>query len=134
MANPPHAPTDEQRDKVKTYAGLGVPQVDIAKMIGICQHTLLVHYRDELDLGMAQANAKIAGTLFQQAMSGNTAATIFWLKARCGWREKHEIVGKNGGPIEVDSNVNYTGVPRPQDFQDPAVLKALLDALNASET
>lgn len=120
-----HKPTDEQREQVKTLSGLGVPQEDICTMIGITEPTLRKHYRTEIDLGFAQANAKIAGSLFKQATSGNTAAAIFWLKARCGWREKHEIVGKDDGPIEVK---HFTGVPRPEDFPEET-LQAIVESL-----
>jgi hypothetical protein len=35
-----------------------------------------------------EANAQVAQSLYQQATSGKkTAATIFWLKTRAGWRE-----------------------------------------------
>ena len=35
---------------------------------------------------------KVAQSLFQMATQGkNVAAAIFWMKARAGWREKHEV-------------------------------------------
>ena len=41
----------------------------------------------EMDLGMVKANAKVAETLFWQATEeGNTAAAIWWTKARISWR------------------------------------------------
>ncbi len=47
----------------------------------------------------------MAQTLYQQATKpGNIAATIFWLKARAGWREKHavEVSGPGGtAPMTV---------------------------------
>jgi hypothetical protein len=46
-----------------------------------------------LDRGSIEATAKVAQTLFGMATSGqNVAAAIFWMKARAGWREKHELV------------------------------------------
>jgi hypothetical protein len=44
--------------------------------------------RDELDRGVAEANATISGYLFAAAKAGNIAAIIFWLKTRAHWREK----------------------------------------------
>ena len=50
------------------------------------------HFRDELDRGTVEANVKVAQSLFQMATQGkNVAAAIFWMKARAGWREKHEV-------------------------------------------
>jgi hypothetical protein len=45
------------------------------------------HYRDELDLGETEANAQVAGFLFNSAKSGNVTAQIFWLKTRARWRQ-----------------------------------------------
>ncbi|WP_198370528.1 SAM domain-containing protein [Roseomonas rosulenta] len=85
-------PTPDQRRTVKTMAGFGVPHVDIATFLGIDAKTLRKHFREELDRGTTEANAKVAQSLFQMATQGkNVAAAIFWMKARGGWREKHEV-------------------------------------------
>ena len=61
------------------------------------------YYQEELDEGRIDANSAIAGTLFQQAKNGNTAAAIFWLKTRARWKETsaHEVTGANSGPIQI---------------------------------
>jgi hypothetical protein len=44
----------------------------------------------------------VAQSLFNMATQGNNvAAAIFWMKARAGWREKHdlELTGKDGAPL-----------------------------------
>ena len=82
-------PTEEQRRMVHAMAGYGVPQDDIALVIGITSRTMRKHFRHDLDVAMIEANARVAQCLFKQAtVPGNIAATIFWLKARAGWREK----------------------------------------------
>ena len=84
-----YEPTPEQRRTVKTMAGFGIPHTDIAPFLGIDTKTLRKHFREELDRGMTEANAKVAQSLFQMATQGkNVAAAIFWMKARAGWREK----------------------------------------------
>lgn len=88
MSRQQHSPSDENRRTVEAMAGYGVPQEDIASVLGIDAKTLRLHYREELDTAAIRANAKVAQTLFRQATEGgNTAAAIFWLKARAGWRE-----------------------------------------------
>ena len=63
--------------------------MQIAPLIGISDETLRKYYRRELDLGLIEANAKVAEALFRQAtVEGNTAAAIWWTKARMGWRER----------------------------------------------
>jgi hypothetical protein len=87
-----YEPTPDQRRTVKTMAGFGVPHVDIATYLGIDAKTLRKHFREELDRGTTEANAKVAQSLFTMATQGkNVAAAIFWMKARAGWREKVEI-------------------------------------------
>jgi hypothetical protein len=86
-------PTDEQRRTVRAMAGFGVPHEDIGTLLEIDAKTLRKHFRRELDRGSIEATAKVAQTLFAMAISGqNVAAAIFWMKARAGWREKHELV------------------------------------------
>ena len=80
-------------------AGLGVPQEIIAKYLNITKPTLHKHFREELDSGMAVADMRIAESLFNQAISGNTSAAIFWAKARMGWSEK--VDHQHTGAIEI---------------------------------
>ena len=100
---PAHKPTDQQRKQVEALAGYGIPHLGMAAIMGIDRKTLEKHYRAELDVGSAKATAKVAESLYRQAVEGNTSAAIFWMKARAGWSEKtqHEISGPNGGPVQV---------------------------------
>ena len=85
---PPHAPTDETRQVVRMMAGCGIPQMQIAPVVGISDETLRKYYRRELDLGLIEANAKVAEALFRQAIGGDVGAAIWWTKCRMGWRER----------------------------------------------
>ena len=58
---------------------------------GIDADTLKKHFKEELRTAKIKANAKIGGTLFNQAINGNTSAAIFWAKTQMGWKEKSEI-------------------------------------------
>jgi hypothetical protein len=75
-------------DKVRHLAGVGVRQDDIAKIIGCAPKTLRRRCRDDLDRGVAEANATVSGYLFTAAKGGNVTAQIFWLKTRAHWRER----------------------------------------------
>ena len=112
MARPAFEPTDEQRKQVEAMAGFGIPQVDIAKVIGISKPTLEKYFREELDVGSVKATAKVAQSLFKKATSDGSqsvTAAIFWLKTRAGWKETQAVEhsGPNGSPLTV-----LTGVPR----------------------
>lgn len=105
MARPAHEPDAYQRRQVETLAGYGIPEHEIAGLIGIDPKTLRRHYRDELSQGHTKANAKVAENLFRKATGdGREAviAAIFWLKTRARWKEVsvHEHAGVPGQPIE----------------------------------
>lgn len=88
---PEHDPSARDRAQVKMLAAMGIPQADIARVVGVSQRTLTKHYKAELETGGIEANAKVAQSLFKQAtdpQKPNVAAGIFWLKTRAGWREK----------------------------------------------
>jgi hypothetical protein len=90
MGRPPHDPTPAERRQVEAMAGYGVPEADIARVIGVDPKTLRKHYRDELDLGHVKANAAVAESLFRKATGDgrqSVTAAIFWLKTRAGWRK-----------------------------------------------
>lgn len=84
---PTHQPTKAQRELVKLHAMVGTRQDVISDIIGIDPKTLRKHYRKELDQSTAKANATIGGALFNKARSGDTAAMLFWMKTRAGWKE-----------------------------------------------
>jgi hypothetical protein len=85
-------PSEEQRRTARAMAGFGIPQDDIAILLDIDPKTLRRHFRRNLDRGAIEATVKVAQTLFQMAtVDKNVAAAIFWMKARAGWREKHEV-------------------------------------------
>ena len=90
------SPTPEQRNQVEVLAGFGLPQTQIAVLLGCDPKTLRKHFESELAVGDAKATAKIAQTLYNKAVGGDTASLIFWLKARAGWRER--IVQEHTGP------------------------------------
>ncbi len=88
---PPHEPTEAQRQLVQLHATIGTQQSVIADILGIDDKTLRKHYRNELDLALAKANATIGGALFNKAKNGDTAAMIFWMKTQAGWRETNRV-------------------------------------------
>jgi hypothetical protein len=106
----PVDPTDDQRRTVRAMAGFGVPHDDIALVVKCSPPTLRKRFRQELDVATIEANARVAQTLYQQATTpGNIAATIFWLKARAGWREKQimEVAGQDGATPALNLAVRY---------------------------
>ncbi len=76
MARPSHQPLPALRRQVEAMAGYGVPETNIARVVGIDPKTLRKHYRDELDTGHVKANAKVAENLYRKATGeGREAVT-----------------------------------------------------------
>jgi predicted transcriptional regulator len=90
MGRPSHKPDPTSRRQVEALSGYGIPEPEIAGLIGIDPKTLRKHYRHELDHGHTKANAKVAENLYRKATGeGREAviAAIFWLKTRARWKE-----------------------------------------------
>ena len=102
MARRAHNPDPGQRRQVEAMAAYGIPEADIARVIGIDAKTLRKHYRDELDTGATKATARVAEFLYRRATTEGpqaVTAAIFWLKTRARWKETslHEV----SGPVEI---------------------------------
>ena len=97
MGRRAHKPDPFHRRQVEAMAAYGVPEQNIARVVGIDAKTLRKHYREELDTGQTKATAKVAESLYRKATTDghqSVTAAIFWLKTRGGWREtpqSHEI-------------------------------------------
>lgn len=88
--------TEKQISEIETLA-VFLTQEQIADYFGISKRTFNnMRERDEninklYKKGKAKGIAKIANGLFQSAVSGNTAAQMFYLKTQAGWRETQGI-------------------------------------------
>lgn len=82
-------PTDADRKLVEHLAGVGLTYEQIAALMmgGITTDLLARHFKKELITGKAKASQAIARTLYQKAMSGDTACLIFWAKSQMKWSE-----------------------------------------------
>ena len=100
---PMHLVSQDTRNQVTQMSIVGTRYEDIALVLGISHDTLTKYYKKELELGRIEANAAIAGTLFEKAKQGDTSSMIFWLKTRAQWSEKNttELTGEGGAPINI---------------------------------
>ena len=98
-------------------------QDDISKFI---TKTLRKRLRDELDRGVAEANATVCGYLFGAAKAGNIPAIIFWLKTRAhrrGGTAPNEPIP--GADAESKSEVVLV---LPDNSRNPELTQVLRDA------
>lgn len=101
MSRQAFSPTQAQRELASILAAAGFRETDIASALHVDPKTLRKHLRVELDEGHGHVNARVVMTLYRQALSGNTAALIWWTKARMGWSSRKEISGPDGEPLSV---------------------------------
>jgi hypothetical protein len=125
MARQAFAVNEAVRERVRHLAGVGVRQDDIARIIGCAPKTLRKRLRDELDRGVAEANATIAGYLFAAAKAGNIAAIIFWLKTRARWRER---TAADEVTPAADGESSSAILLLPDNSRDPELTAALREA------
>jgi hypothetical protein len=92
---PSHKPTKETRQKVREHSMVGTPQELIADILNIDEKTLRKHYREELDHGLAEANARACGILYRNVTKGDPASVFFWLKTRAGFKETNVVQNEN---------------------------------------
>ena len=126
MARKAFVVNEPVREKVRHLAGIGVPQDDIAKIIGCAPKTLRKRCRDDLDSGVAEANALVSGYLFANAKAGNVAAQIFWLKTRARWRER--AVPEHPAADSDTEASSPVVLVLPDNGRDPDLTQALCDA------
>jgi hypothetical protein len=107
---PKFKPTEEERKLVKQMCAVGIPQESICLVVrdGIDSKTLRKHFRRELDTSKIIANTRVAGSLYNKAINGDTGASVFWLKTQCGWTEKSQIELEHKG--NVNFNIEIIGV------------------------
>jgi hypothetical protein len=126
MPRKPFVVNETVREKVRHLAGVGVRQDDIARIIGCAPKTLRKRCRDDLDRGVAEANAMVSGSLFAAAKGGNVVAQIFWLKTRAHWRERAaQSDAASGGDAGGNPPVVLV---LPDNSRDPELTDALQDA------
>ena len=80
--------------RVRIMSALGISEDDMCRILGdISVPTLRKYYAEQIRIGHLEANTKVAAAVYSTALKGGregTAAGIFWLKCRAGWREDGE--------------------------------------------
>lgn len=100
-----YRPTSRTSEQVESLVAGGVDHKVIARVIGCTMKELQEHHSEELETGLATANARVIRNVFVTA-TGNSrnamTAAALWLKNKAGWKEKttHELTGEDGRPIE----------------------------------
>lgn len=77
------------RRMVEALAGLGMKYDVIAEMMEISPGQLARHFARELATAKDRLDTNVINALYKNATTGMVpSAQIFWVKARCGWRDR----------------------------------------------
>jgi hypothetical protein len=91
--------SSKDRKLVSALTACGNSPEEIAKILGIKPGVMRKYFREELELGGTQANAKVLGSIFKAAtQENNMTAAIFWAKTQGGTKQKRS---KNGAGSEM---------------------------------
>lgn len=96
-------------EDVERYAEVCDNEEEIALALGVSLATFNRRKQESEELraaikrGKAKANVFVGGKLMELIKKGNVAATIFYMKSRCGWKEasRTEISGPGGAPVQL---------------------------------
>jgi hypothetical protein len=101
---------DDKLAKIEALAAcLSIDQ--IADYFGIGKTTIyqIMKRQPEVEerykIGKSKAIASIGSNLISQARSGNTAAAMFYLKTRAGWKETTVVENDNKNVLKVNVNL-----------------------------
>lgn len=117
MAPPPWTPNPQTRLQVEAMAAYGIPEKDIARVVGCAPQTLRKRCREELDTGAIKAHGQVGQFIVSSILGreggikderARATLAIFFAKTRMGWRETTvlEHTGKDGGPIKTENAFN----------------------------
>jgi hypothetical protein len=127
--------SDLQREQVRALASRGVPLEVARHLAGYLPDGKLLPrarfarlYQQELARGAAEADAAVAGALFELATSGKSVqATLAWAKQRLGWSSQATTAGDDDNK---NANSHATGSAGQQSGAEAlAVLRTLLDEI-----
>ena len=120
MRKSQHEPTEYTRALVVRMAAVGVPIINMQKILNIGEEVLRKNYTEEIETGADRSNILVANKLFHTAVTGRGKeagdAQRFWLSRRsAAFKEvRHNVnehSGPEGGPIET-VNTNLTDEER----------------------
>lgn len=115
-------PTKDQRSWARERLARGMTQEQAARRIGISLPSFRKHFRHEIDQAVIDLDDEVVGCAIRLIREGNPAMTIFWLKARMGWRETQaiELTGNARGisdkPLTEGEFEKQFGVERAADM------------------
>ncbi len=102
-----YKPSEKDRQDILTMAAYGIPQNAIARILNIHTTTLVSHFSKELASARWLKAVEVGNALYQNAISGNVVAQIFYLKTQGGWKSA-DRVGVTDVPPPMPTKYDYS--------------------------
>lgn len=99
----PWSPTTEQAEQIKSLAGRGVGEREIARLIGIDRDTLRLRAEDLMEQGRAYGIATITGVLFSEAKKGSYKHAALYLQQVGKWSTRNTT--EHSGAVTLEQLV-----------------------------
>lgn len=97
----PHERTDVLAEQVARWVACGAGDNEIAAYLGIRVGQLRKFYKNELETGKFKNDMDVAGTILNLAKLGVPQMSIFWAKARMGWRDTDKNDQNNNALLNI---------------------------------
>lgn len=108
---PPFVATAGQRVQVRRLVACGFTIESISVITEIPHATLERHFRFELTNGKLMTDAKILGGIVTMAEEGDKTMSIFWARAKAGWKHAGEGQGENAAAAAFTINISNASSP-----------------------
>lgn len=93
--------------QVQALAGIGCTTEEMADALGCSRDTLERRFAAHIEKGRRVARRSLRRKQWEQAQAGNTGMLIWLGKMMLGQRERQEISGPEGGPINANITVRF---------------------------
>jgi hypothetical protein len=106
---PPFIPTEAQRAEVQKLRACGFTSESISVIMTIPETTLKRYFAWELTHGKTIVDAKILGGIVQQAIEGDRTMSIFYARARGGWKQNGDAGASANATAAFTINISHNG-------------------------
>jgi hypothetical protein len=91
--------------QVKKLAGFGLTPDEIAVVMNCSRDTLDRRFADVIKQGHERRNSSLRRKQYQVAMTGNVGMLIWLGKQYMGQRDRNELTGQDGQPLQLQAPV-----------------------------
>lgn len=130
--------TEGERASALAFASYGVPQREIAAVLGCSLKVLLQNFGTDMRAMPTKANAAVARSLYRKATTdGDVNAQKYWLKNRAsGWEDSVKVEGELSvhGGIGIEHSVGLANIASRLSPEGRSALRIVLMELQSESS